>query len=283
MAVEFWRSNLVRNSLHKRIVTGIVLVAIITVAVISSDAVFLVLLLLINQLALMEYQNLIHHKTPSLQKIVMQLTGAILIIAVWLICKKILSVSILLLVPAIVPFFFSVELFRQKHNPFQNVALSLLGVAWISMSLSLFLFSVYLPFQSNGYHPFIALGYFTILWMSDTGAFLSGKVFGNHKLFERISPHKTWEGFAGGLLFAGFAGYLCFRLFSELNSSQWLLLSMVIYGTGTFGDFTKSMLKRSIGVKDSGTLLPGHGGVLDRFDTLVGSAPFAFLYLFFYA
>ena len=119
--------------------------------------------------------------------------------------------------------------------------------------------------------------------MGDSGAFFIGKLIGKHYLFKRISPKKTWEGSIGGFLAAGLAGFLNFILFEGLLLSQWLLLALIINLTGSFGDLTKSMLKRSAGVKDSGNILPGHGGILDRFDSLMGSAPFVLVYLIFYA
>lgn len=282
MAVESRKSGTVEPVFLKRILTGIVLAVIIVTAVLSNELFFLFLLLVINQLALTEYKKLIQHWTPNLQTISIQLTGALLIITTWLICKRIIPVSISLVLTAIVPVFFSVELFRQKEDPFQNVALSLLALIWISVPISLFLLAAYLPLAAYEYQRLTVLGYFIILWMGDSGAYFCGKSFGKRKLFERISPHKTWEGSAGGFLFAWIAALLNFHFFGKLQLSQWLLLAVIINITGTFGDFTKSMLKRSAGVKDSGTILPGHGGILDRFDSLIGSAPFAFLYLYFY-
>ena len=106
---------------------------------------------------------------------------------------------------------------------------------------------------------------------------------GKHKLFPRISPNKTWEGSMGGLILALLAGWMNYHVWALLELEQWLVLSLIINITGTFGDFSKSMLKRSVGVKDSGHILPGHGGVLDRFDSLIGSAPFVFIFLLYYA
>ncbi len=121
-----------------------------------------------------------------------------------------------------------------------------------------------------------------LLWASDSGAYFSGKTFGKHKLFPRISPGKTWEGWFGGTLAAILVGYILSRFFLDLNLPQWLGIAVIVSIFGVLGDLIESLLKRSLQVKDSGTLIPGHGGILDRFDSLVFVVPFvvAFLKLF---
>ena len=118
-----------------------------------------------------------------------------------------------------------------------------------------------------------------LILASDSGAYLAGTAFGKHKLFERISPKKSWEGAIGGLLFSmafavGFSYYLDF-----LSVWEWVGLSLITVIAGVYGDLVESLLKRSVGAKDSGTLLPGHGGVLDRLDSIVLATPFAYVYL----
>jgi len=102
---------------------------------------------------------------------------------------------------------------------------------------------------------------------------------GKHKLFERLSPGKTWEGSAGGAIFALLTAWGLSFVFHQLDLMQWMLLSLILIITGTLGDLVESMLKRSLGIKDSGDILPGHGGLLDRFDAVLLSAPFVFVYL----
>jgi phosphatidate cytidylyltransferase len=142
----------------------------------------------------------------------------------------------------------------------------------------------HLGFYSNDtftdtYSYQIILGFFILLWTNDTGAYLSGKYFGKHKLFERISPKKTWEGsIGGGILTLAFA-YVLSIYFTNLNITNWLIIGVLIAVFGGLGDLVESMLKRSLGIKDSGKLLPGHGGILDRFDGLLLSVPFVYGYL----
>ena len=110
-------------------------------------------------------------------------------------------------------------------------------------------------------------------------AYIFGRWLGKHRLFERISPKKSWEGSIGGTVFAIGMAYVIAQFFTELSPIDWMIITFIIVVTGTLGDLTESMLKRSVNVKDSGTLLPGHGGLLDRFDALLLSVPFVLMYL----
>ena len=269
------------NQLLKRSLTGALLIGIIVSMTFVGSNGFLLLLLVINELAILEYQRLIDRTGVSIQKLPSQIIGALFIFISWLLTEQLYHASILMLLIPVIPFMFILELFRNKPNPFQNIALSIMGLVWISVPLSLFLCLGFLPFQAGQYMPVMIMAYFIILWLSDTGAYLAGTLLGRHKLFPRISPNKTWEGSVGGLLLALLAGSLNYILFHHLQLGQWLCLAIIINVSGTLGDFTKSMLKRTAGVKDSGNILPGHGGILDRFDSLIGSAPFAFIYLYY--
>jgi phosphatidate cytidylyltransferase len=134
-------------------------------------------------------------------------------------------------------------------------------------------------FEDGVYHFEIIFGCLFILWASDTGAYFAGTFFGKRKLFERISPKKSWEGFFGGALLALVFAYGLSRYLDYLSVTQWFVIAVIIIVGGTFGDLIESLLKRSIEIKDSGTVLPGHGGFLDRFDGLLISTPFIVAYL----
>ena len=131
------------------------------------------------------------------------------------------------------------------------------------------------------FHPLLA--FFIIMWTTDTMAYVCGKIFGKHKLVERISPKKTWEGFVGGALFALLSGFIISIFYHDLNTMHWIILAGIIAITGTLGDLVESMFKRSIGVKDSGKIFPGHGGILDRFDSFLLSTPFVVVYYWIFA
>jgi phosphatidate cytidylyltransferase len=148
-----------------------------------------------------------------------------------------------------------------------------------------FLFITKISFGIKDYNPKIIIGLFVLIWTNDTFAYLVGKSMGKHKLFERISPKKTIEGFLGGVVFAAFAGFLISKLyiqpkpeFSNKSILIWMIIALIVSIFGTIGDLIESKFKRVAGVKDSGSIMPGHGGVLDRLDSVIFVAPIIFLF-----
>lgn len=148
-----------------------------------------------------------------------------------------------------------------------------------------FIFIVKISFGTNDYNPKIILGLFILIWTNDTFAYLVGKSIGKHKLFERVSPKKTIEGFLGGVVFAAFAGFLISKLyiqpkpeFSSKSILIWTIIALIVSIFGTIGDLIESKFKRIAGVKDSGSIMPGHGGILDRLDSVIFVAPIIFLF-----
>ncbi len=144
-----------------------------------------------------------------------------------------------------------------------------------------FILMTKIPFGIAGYNPKIFIGIFILIWVNDTFAYIVGKSIGKHKLFERISPKKTIEGFIGGMFFALIASYLISKYYihgSEINQYIWLGFALIVSIFGTIGDLVESKFKRIAGVKDSGIIMPGHGGVLDRLDSVIFVAPFIFLF-----
>lgn len=176
------------------------------------------------------------------------------------------------------------ELFRKSASPVSNFAFSIVGILYIVIPFAILNFFAYHKTYSDivgidqKYSYFLLLAFFVIQWANDTGAYLSGKMLGRTKLFERISPNKTWEGAIGGAVLAVITGVI-FSTVTESNIVHWIIISLLIVVFGTLGDLTESQIKRSVGVKDSGNILPGHGGILDRFDGVLFSAPFVLAYL----
>jgi phosphatidate cytidylyltransferase len=123
------------------------------------------------------------------------------------------------------------------------------------------------------------MGFIILLWISDIGAYVTGKNLGRTKLFERVSPNKTWEGSVGALVFALATGFGISYLFDDVGRNDWMIISVIVLVFSTFGDLFESLLKRNLGIKDSGSLLPGHGGILDRFDGLFLAVPAVYFYL----
>lgn len=188
------------------------------------------------------------------------------------------STSLFIIFPAVF-ILFIIELWRNKANPFTNIALSLTAVIYIALPFGLMMYFFDPLVISGPYHYGVVLGFLVILWLNDTGAYLVGSVVGKHKLFERISPGKTWEGSVGGAASALLTAWGLSFIFRQLDVRQWLILAVIIVITGTLGDLVESLFKRSLGIKDSGNILPGHGGILDRFDAVLLSVPFVFVYL----
>ena len=170
------------------------------------------------------------------------------------------------------------ELYRAKSNPVANIGTTLLGVIYVALPLSLM---CYIPILgSETWDPAPMLFYIFIIWANDVFAYLVGMTLGRHRLFERLSPKKSWEGFFGGIVGAVALGLVAARVLDG-SYVAWGGLALVAAATGVLGDLAESMFKRAAGVKDSGSLIPGHGGVLDRFDAMLLSAPFVFVYMFY--
>ena len=183
------------------------------------------------------------------------------------------------LVLALTFLIFVVELFRNKEISFVNIGITILGVIYVALPLSLLTF---LAFDTNNQYSYdLILSIFILVWLSDVGGYFAGINFGKHKLLERISPKKTWEGVAGGLVLCIIGSYILSQFFPIMSSYMWLVLGVLICVSSVIGDLIESMLKRSANIKDSGNLLPGHGGILDRFDSVLFVIPIVYIFKFF--
>ena len=171
---------------------------------------------------------------------------------------------------------FSVELFLGSHQPFTNLGHYLLGVVYLGIPFALL---ISLSYWQDHYAPLRVLGLLLLTWTNDTMAYLVGSKIGKTPFFPRISPNKTWEGTLGGVVCTFLVAALFSNWIPAFTFYQWMVLAAVVAIFGTLGDLVESMLKRSIQVKDSGSILPGHGGFLDRFDSFVYVLPFAWLAL----
>lgn len=169
---------------------------------------------------------------------------------------------------------FLIQIFLDQHNPLQSIALFTFQQVYVGLPLGLLVASIgVVP------SPWIIVCAVAMIWISDTGAYFVGSLFGRHRLFERLSPKKSWEGFLGGLAFnigAAFIFFYCFHLNQGLfisNVSGWIFIGICVTAFATLGDLFESMLKRSLDIKDFGHIIPGHGGVLDRIDSLLCVVP----------
>ena len=173
------------------------------------------------------------------------------------------------------------ELYYKAPNPINNWAFTLFAQVYCAGSFSILNFIGAEPGTPGvmSYTPLFIMAIFIFVWLDDTGAYLVGSLIGKHKLFERISPKKSWEGFFGGLILS-LASSQAFAWFApEINRMNWLGLAATVVLFGTWGDLIESLLKRTLGVKDSGNVLPGHGGMLDRFDSVMLAVPASYIYI----
>jgi len=194
--------------------------------------------------------------------------------------------SYLVLIP-IMAIIMIVELYRKTDKPFDSLAHTFFSILYTAVPFSMFPYSAFnmtglqpmFTFQNWEFSPGIVIGFFVLLWANDTGAYLVGSAIGKHRLMERISPKKSWEGFFGGMLLTLIVARLLSDSLGVVNLNGWMIIAVIITVAGTFGDLIESMLKRSVGFKDSGTIMPGHGGFLDRFDSVVIAFPLVYLYI----
>lgn len=188
----------------------------------------------------------------------------------------------LLLIIMAGPIYLLVELFKKQNRVF-NIGPPITAAFYVSLpcALLIVLSGIYRsPADAAlNFHPEKTLGMIFFIWINDTGAYLVGSFIGKNKMYERISPGKTWEGTIGGVLLCMALSFIMVRIFPQLPLQHWLAISAIVAVFGTLGDLVESMLKRTAGVKDSGNIMPGHGGVLDRFDSLIFATPFVFTYL----
>ncbi|OAV42631.1 hypothetical protein A3850_015405 [Lewinella sp. 4G2] len=180
------------------------------------------------------------------------------------------------------PFVFTIfiyELYSHSKEPFANIAYMILGLFYIGLPFALVNF---IAFDGTDFRARLVLGLLVLTWVNDTGAYVTGSLIGKTPLFPRISPNKTWEGSTGGVLVCLIFGYLLSLVYDDIPTIQWLGLAAIVAVFGGLGDLVESMLKRSVKVKDSGNLLPGHGGLLDRFDAFIFVVPFATAYILYF-
>ena len=277
------------RNLLVRAASGVVLFGVVLGAILWSKWSFAALLLAIIVGGQIEFYRMAQKAGYWPQRAMGVISGVLVFIVafamMWLFDKSseldsrylMITGGLVLYIILLLPLMFICELFRKSATPIANIATSLMGVVYVAMPLSLLLF---IPLLLGGgeWKPWTLLFYIFIIWANDVFAYLFGITLGKHRLFERISPKKSWEGFVGGLIGAMGMGYLAATIMGG-DHIEWIGMALIAAITGVFGDLVESLFKRSVDVKDSGQVIPGHGGWLDRFDALLLSVPFAFIYL----
>jgi phosphatidate cytidylyltransferase len=274
-------------SLKQRATTGVVFGAVMIGGMLYSPLSCASLLLLVAVLALWEFYGLLLEQGDRKRQVLHTLAGGIIPVLVYL--KYLLNIDItlfLILLPVAWFSLFLMELFDTDKRPFDKLGFAFGGTVYVGLpfSLGIWMSSTQSNFGEAG-HLFLLASIFMV-WASDVFAYLLGSKIGKHKMFPRISPKKTWEGTLSGVVGALITGLICSSAFPALEQPLyfWLIVATICTTFGILGDLVESMLKRSLGIKDSGTILPGHGGILDRFDAYLFVLPFiyTFVQLYFY-
>lgn len=270
------------NNLATRSVTATFFVIVMVGSMLLGQISTAILFLLITVFTMDEFLKLAVKTAVKPDRLITIVAGAVIYVLISLFGIVAMDARWLTLTFPILFMVMIAELYRKSGNPFQNIGWSVLAILYIAIPFALLTYF----FNSNADHwqgrSGTILGFFTILWLNDTGAYFVGSLIGKHRLFERISPKKSWEGSIGGGIIALLTAWGISFIFQQYTVVQWLLTALVIIIFGTLGDLVESMLKRSVDKKDSGNILPGHGGLLDRFDAVLIASPFVFVLLTFF-
>ena len=279
------------KNLITRSITGVIFVAAIVVCFMRPEAMIL-LFALVTGLTVWEYTGIVNGiENVCVNRFLATVAAVYFFLGMAGFCAGIVPSAVFIPYLLTVVYMFISELYTKAPNPINNWAYTMLSQMYIALPFAMV---NVLAFRGVGngvvYNYLAPLSIFVFLWTNDTGAYLSGSLFGKHKLFPRVSPGKSWEGSIGGgllvLLVSALVGMYQNSDMHEtatellLTVPQWMGLGLVVVFFGTWGDLVESLFKRTIGIKDSGNILPGHGGMLDRFDSSLMAFPAAVIYLY---
>ena len=276
------------NNFIVRTITGVLFVAAVVTCFLNPRAMVL-LFALVTGMSIWEFSGLVNDRPAvTINRFITTVAGVYLFLAMAGFNSGITPSSVFIPYLVSIIYLLVAELYLKAEDPIHNWAYTMMSQVYIALPFSLL---NVLAFQSNGMeiqYTFTApLAVFVFLWMNDTGAYLCGSLLGKHKLFPRISPGKSWEGSIGGGILVVLIALGVWH-FSEqygmnelgLSAAEWAGLGLTVVVFGTWGDLIESLFKRTLGIKDSGNILPGHGGMLDRFDSSLLAIPAAVVYLY---
>jgi phosphatidate cytidylyltransferase len=261
------------RNLLKRSFSGIIFVLIFISAILLSKESYIVLITLFGFVSIWEFIRMIKLKNYA--------AYFFFIFVVFLMMKvqDSYAISLVLIITILSSSFLMYQLFTKKEIKFSNDRVKLgVTIRYVIFSIC---FLLLLPFYQNSFHPYLMISILSIIWVNDSFAFLVGKNFGKNKLFPSVSPKKTIEGFLGGLVFSLLTAVFISKINLDFTLLNWLIIGVIVSVIGTIGDLVESKFKRQANVKDSGNIMPGHGGILDRLDSLLFAAPFVYLYINF--
>lgn len=270
-----------------RAITGIIFVAAIVASFLRPEAMVL-LFSIITGMTVWEFTGLVNERPDvSVNRFISTVAAVYFFYAMTYYCSDLYGgvAKSVVFIPYLVTIIYLLvaELYLKQPDPIQDWAYTMLSQMYIALPFSLLNVLAFTATVHGqvAFNTLLPLSVFVFLWVNDTGAYCVGSLLGRHKLFPRISPGKSWEGSVGGAVFVLAAAYAIFYFLdsSMLTMPQWLGLGLVVVVFGTWGDLVESLLKRTLGIKDSGSILPGHGGMLDRLDSCLFAAPACVLYL----
>ena len=265
------------NNLTQRIITALAGTVVVVGAILWGPWSYFVVFLFLTICTQFEFYNLIkiHGIVPL--KYLGTIAGAVTFSLTFLIEQQILHYNWFFAIFPLVSIIYFIKLYKKNETrPFTNIAFTFLGIIYVAVPFSLINVIAFIKGTYN-FEPVV--GMLFLLWASDTGAYFAGTKFGKTRLFERVSPKKSWEGSLGGAALSLCFAYVFAIYFKDILLVEWLIISGIIVITGTYGDLVESLFKRSMEIKDSGHALIGHGGFLDRFDGLLLSVPFILVFL----
>lgn len=273
-----------KSNFIQRTITGIIFVAVLIGGILGGPISFSVLFALITALTIHEFGT-IAGKQDGIQinRAVCMLAGVFLFFGFAYLGVAPGENEILIPYLFLIIYLMVSELYLKRKNPLHNIAYTMMSQMYIALPFSMLnvlAFHTSLTGSVSEYNPILPLSIFIFTWINDTGAYCTGVLFGKHRLFERISPKKSWEGSIGGGIFSIIAAVVLAHFFPFISLGVWIGLGLVVVVFGTWGDLTESLLKRTLGIKDSGNILPGHGGMLDRFDSTLLAVPASVVYLY---
>lgn len=272
-----------KSNFVQRTITGILFVVLLVGCILLTPISYGILFALISALSVYEFGQLMDKsKQVAINKKITSLAGAYLFLAVMAFCTGATDAQVFLPYLLLLLYLMITELYLKKENPLGNWAFTMLSQLYIALPfalLNILAFHNDVASSSVSYNPVLPLSVFVFIWLSDTGAYCVGSLIGKHRLFERISPKKSWEGSIGGGVFSIASSLVFAHYFPFLHLAEWMGLAFTVVVFGTWGDLTESLMKRQLGIKDSGNILPGHGGMLDRFDSALMAIPAAVIYL----
>jgi phosphatidate cytidylyltransferase len=266
------------KELVTRSLTGLVFVILILGSIVLSPYAFFAVGAVFTALGLNEFLKLFYPNHHFREYRTYYFSGLAIYFITGLVGIQLMDVRMMIYVMILFYVMILLELYRGDSS-WKRIGIYFGGFFFVALTFGL-MNALYFAGNQSGdqFFPGVLLGMFLLIWTNDVFAYLVGSQIGKHRLFERHSPKKSWEGSIGGFVFALIAAWILSGYFHQLNLNQWLTMAVIAVIFGTYGDLAESMLKRNAGVKDSGTLLPGHGGVLDRFDAALFATPFIYLY-----